>query len=452
MKVAIVGAGWAGLAAAMRLRSMGMQVTVFEASKVPGGRARRVVDSNLGLIDNGQHIILGAYRETLKLIEDVCGYAHLTSSFRRLPLWLKSADSRFEIRVSSQIPATLQGLVALWQARGLSIKDKTSMTHLLIGLKLGWHKPAPQQTVEQWLQNQGQSQNAIHWIWRPLCLATMNTHPSEACATLFQAVLRDSLLSTHAHASELLLPSVDLSALWPDVAAANVSCQFGHTVRCVTPFPNHVMLDEQRFDGCICATPPYGVLKLLGPALTGSSLLAELEEFDYRAITTCYVKLERPIKLPAPMLLLQDDSSGMRPGQWVFDRRAIIKQMNTKDADLAFVISDSSHQQHIDASQLAKRLIHQLSTELGQTNTARILHAKCIQEKRATFAAVPGLQRPENTTKWPHIMLAGDWTNTGYPSVLEGAVLSGLKAAAQLSKHLKGTEPSENRDAKTQCS
>lgn len=436
MKVAIVGAGWAGLAAAVRLHSMGMQVTVFEASKVPGGRARRVVDSQLGVIDNGQHILLGAYSETQKLIEHICGPARLTEGFKRLPLWLKSADGQFEIRAAKQLPASLQGIVALWRAKGLSINDKLTVTRLLFHLKTSPRISQRQQTVHQWLVSQRQSLNAIHWIWRPLCIATMNTSPHEACASLFQAVLRDSLLSTESGATDLLLPRVDLSSLWPDAATKHLDCQFGRPVRAVQPFADHVMLDGQKFDACILATPPYSVLKLLGSYVAGSTLLADLEKFDYRAITTCYVRLESSVRLPAPMLLLQDDSSGLRPGQWVFDRQAMIKPESTSHADLAFVISDSMANQGIDTSQLAQRLVRQLSMELGQSKPGMILDAKCIQEKRATFAAVPGLKRPENTTTWPHVLVAGDWTNTGYPAVLEGAVRSGLKAATLLSGNL----------------
>ena len=450
MKVAIVGAGWAGLAAALHLRAQGIQVTVFEASKVPGGRARRVDDSRLGAIDNGQHIFLGAYRETLKLIQDTCGAVHLRAGFKRLPLWLKSADGQFEIRASTCLPANLQGMVALWRAKGLSAIDKLAITRLLLSLKTGHKRAIPNQSVHQWLLSQGQSPRAMHWLWRPLCIATMNSPPHEACALLFRTVLRDSLLNTAAGATDLLLPRMDLSKLWPEAAAASVDCQFGHTVRAVRPLEDHVMLDDQRFDACILATPPYSIMKLLGSALTDSPLLTQLKAFDYRAITTCYVKLDQSIRLPAPMLLLQDDASGLRPGQWVFDRQAISNQHGANPAQLAaqlaFVISDSSSDFYIDSFDLAKRLVQQLSWELGQDIPAKILHAKCIQEKRATFAAVPGLERPENVTTWPRLSVAGDWTNTGYPAVLEGAVRSGIQAATTLAAYLKGTALTKGND------
>lgn len=432
MKVAVVGAGWAGLAAASQCLAHGIEVTVFDASHTPGGRARAVTDLALGELDNGQHLLIGAYQQTLELIDRDLGRQHRNTRLKRLPLWLQSADGEFRLKRADtpRLPA-LADAWALWSAKGLSVGDKWQVSTLLWRLK---QKPTPSNmgqsqplTVPQWLHQQRQTANACRWLWHPLCIATMNTEPEMACAALFQNVLRDSLVSNKAGATDLLVPSTSLTDLWPAQIASRVATRWGQVVREIVPHEDHVTIDGSRFDACILAVPPANLARLLKPIVEFTELIETLSRFEPRSIATCYVRIEQHQRLPAPVLMFDHSKLGPdQPAQWVFDRVFLMGE--EVRAQLSFVISCADNLGKRDDLELAQLLVAQLK-QAWPAYRGTVLDARCFREKRATFAAVPGLIRP--TTETPHrrIFLAGDWTDTGYPAVIEGAVASGIKAA-----------------------
>lgn len=429
MRVAIVGAGWAGLAAASFCHRAGHHATLIEASRQVGGRARGVQDPRLGAIDNGQHILLGAYEQTLNLMRQDLGDERLDLIFDRQPLALASADGYFEIKAKTGLPAAFGHLVGFLTAKGLRGSDKWRILQFLWRLKRQANRPQQGWTVSQWLKNQGQPQQACRWLWHPLCLATLNTNPQQACANLFATVLSRSLLNPQAGATDLLLPATDLSKLWPDHVVNQVPCQFGHRVQHITATEDSVQIDGQTFDACILAVAPHSLNKLLESHRDMKALCQQLSGFSYNPITTCYVALCEPYQLPAPMLMLDHGESETSLGHWVFDRRAILRDSQHTQADLAFVISDSSAVLGLEDHQLARDLVDQLTRALRSSAQIEISATRCIHEKRATFAATVGLQRPGYRLPWPRVALAGDWTDTGLPAVIEGAVQSGLQAA-----------------------
>jgi hydroxysqualene dehydroxylase len=436
MKTAVVGAGWAGLAAASQCLTHGMQVTLFDASHQAGGRARGVSDPLLGPVDNGQHLLIGAYEKTLELICRDVGAERIATSFKRMPLWLESADGKFSLRRRHRVKnPRIDTALALWSAHGLTLKDKWHITGLLRRLESGPHVPDSKLnlTVAQWLANEHQTENACRWLWHPLCLATMNTVPSEACAALFMKVLCDSLLSAQPDATDLLIPSCNLSDLWPSAVASKVTTRWGHVVRHLNLSHEGVAIDGEWFDACVLAVPPPSLTRLLGPLNGFESLASELEDFEFRAIATCYVGLEQSAALPAPLLMFDHaDLNEENLAQWVFDRSSFMQ--SRPNAQLAFVISCADSLPALDDLDLARRLMKQLTRAIGHTQRGEITGARCFREKRATFAARPGLKRPGATTRHPRLVLAGDWTDTGYPSVIEGAVISGINAAEEIAQ------------------
>jgi squalene-associated FAD-dependent desaturase len=450
MKVGVIGAGWAGLAAASSLRHAGHEVELFESSHSAGGRARGVKQTKLGTIDNGQHLLLGAYTSTLTLFaRDNPRYQ---AQLHREPLCLASVDGQFEIRATKTGGSPLSAALALFKAKGLNLSDKCKALRLLMKLAIGSSKQSDNRSVSAWLDREQQSPRLCQWLWHPLCLATLNTPPEVASASLFSRVLRDSLLSREAGATDMLIASVDLSALWPDHVAESVTTHWGHTVRCIEPLDTSVNIDDTLFDACVIAAPPYGVARMLSQAAQNNEpkWINQLAQFDYRAITTCYVDLDGPLRLRAPMLLMQHNNDPIQPGQWVFDRNAYQPKLQSNVGRLAFVISDSASLSSLPDDALAQRLMSQLHKEWqGSSQQAHQAHRpphpwpaiasfQTIHEKRATFAATCGLDRPANQTPWPRILVAGDWTNTGYPSVIEGAVRSGIESA----HHIIGLEKS----------
>lgn len=440
MKLAVVGAGWAGLAAAVALKSAGAAVTVFEAAPLSGGRARRVDDLHMGAIDNGQHLLLGAYTETLALLRHLHPGRPGSELIQRVPLHLESADGQFCLK-AAKLPPPLHTLWGLLNARGFSWQDRWQAIRMMVALKQKrWQAPALL-SVSQLLEQHHQSAQLCRRLWIPLCLASLNTSTEQACAQLFLNVLRDSLDAPRAH-SEMLIPRVDLTALWPQAAADTVTMRYRHIVREVCPTAATVSIDGEVFDGCVLATPPYACARILKPSEssgTSDTLLAQLGAFEYRSIATLTLQLDAPWRLHHSILLLDEDPMRGHLGQWVFKRPQA-------DDQLTVVISDAAdylkHERASFVDNIASQIREQVqrhpnSRRSSQPPMPAIRSHRLIVEKRATFAAVPGLQRPANQSPWPRLSLAGDWTDTGYPAVLEGAVRSGKLAASTLVEALQ---------------
>lgn len=456
MNIAVIGAGWAGLSAAVRLKDLGAAVTVFEAAPLPGGRARGVADVNMGTIDNGQHLMLGAYTESLKLIKRLMPERPLDQVLLRTPLHLESADGSFKLQAST-LPAPLNTLVALLSAKGLGLSERLRALRMMLQCRLTGWCAQPNETVQSLLLRHQQSALLCHRLWTPLCLAALNTPISQSCAQLFLNVLRDSL-DGRRDASDLLIPSVDLTELWPAAAAQIVTMRYRHIVRKVRARPTHVDIDQERFDACVVAVPPYAASRILfesgGVEITDEGPSAEpddhsvrlpqaqseaalhriLQAFEYRAIATLTLELESDWLLPQPMLMLDENLTRGHVGQWVFKRAAHARQLSVVISDASdFLKQDREPFVQAVASQIREQCTkHPLCTR----EMPAVKYQRLIVEKRATFDAIPGLARPDNKSPWPRIALAGDWTDTGYPAVLEGAVRSGLGAANLLRQEL----------------
>jgi len=446
MKIAVVGAGWAGLAAAQRLKRHGYVVTVFEAAQTLGGRARRIHSRALdAYIDNGQHILLGAYTETQALMREL-GLDPATL-FHRERLLLESADGHFKLGTAA-LPAPWHLLAAIVGARGLGLREKWGLIAITSALQSRGWKVDKGQTVAQWLNRGKQSKNAIRWFWQPLCLAALNTPLDHACAQLFAHVLRDSVGGPR-HASDVLIPNVDLTQLWPDSLDAYLAggtqdgsaLHRGHAVRQLACGAGHVEVDGTPFDAAILAANAPATCKLLeqvDPSEDGKRYLAALAAFSYIPIATISLRLAHPWALPQAMLLLRDDPARLHFGQWLFNRHTVCRssardQTATSKADsllLHIVVSDARALMERQREHVVAAAIEQIQEQTRRFAPMPAVNGhSVIVEKRATFAAVPGLSRPGNGTPWPRLWVAGDWTDTGYPAVLEGAVRSGRQAA-----------------------
>ncbi len=436
MNVAVIGAGWAGLAAAVALKQAGSHVTVFEASGTPGGRARGISDIQLGTIDNGQHLMLGAYTESLALIQQLSPEVPEHALFVRLPLTLESADGSFRLR-APHIIAPVHLAWALSCAKGLTLNDRARALRMAVTIRRKNWTASTGQSVRELLSEHKQTDTLIRRLWEPLCLAALNTPLEEACAQLFLNVLRDGLGGVRKH-SDLIIPRVDLSSLWPSVAAQHVTMRYRHIVREVTPDQHGIYVDGEYFDACVLAVPPYATRRILAECLdsTDSDCVALrhlLERFDYRAIATVTLQLDRPWAPPTPLMMLDENKASHQYGQWVFTRADQPDQVTV-------VVSDTPDLLKVDRDTLIDAITSQIRSQClkhpkASSTLPDVVHHRLIVEKRATFNACIGLQRPGTKTRWPTLVLAGDWTDTGYPAVLEGAVRSGLRAAESVLKN-----------------
>ncbi|HEX5125541.1 MAG TPA: FAD-dependent oxidoreductase, partial [Rhodocyclaceae bacterium] len=234
-KVAIIGAGYAGLTAAVELARAGIDVVVFESSRTLGGRAR-VVEKDGHRLDNGQHILIGAYSETLRMLRSL---GVPPKQLYTRPFFLH-VPGRLTLS-AAQLPAPLNLAIGIWRAEGLTWTDRFAALRLMRYLKKCKYSFAQDHTVSELLATTRQTAALRELIWEPLCVAALNTRASEASAQVFATVLRDSLASS-ASASEMLIPRVDLSELLP-VPATRCLNKMGYPVRTATAIKRIVRYD-----------------------------------------------------------------------------------------------------------------------------------------------------------------------------------------------------------------
>ncbi|MBK8890916.1 MAG: FAD-dependent oxidoreductase [Dechloromonas sp.] len=403
MKVAVIGGGWAGLAAAVELTAAGVDTTVFEAGRVPGGRARSITVDGRRL-DNGQHILLGAYREILEVMRRIG--ADPEQLFDRRPLQLVD-DAGFRMALPKW-PVPLNVAWGLLTAHGVGWREKMATARWMQGVKARGFRLAANTTVAEWLDGAGQTGELRRHLWEPLCLAALNIPAGRASAQVFANVLRDSLGSPRREDTDLLLPRVDLGRLLPE-PASNWLAEHGATLRFTTRIdaletaPGHVTVAGERFAAAIIATAPQHAGKLL-PEMTAN--------YDYEPIATVYLQFGPRFRLPFPLF----KQTG-KYGQWAVDRG---------DGLIGCVLSGHGDWEALTDEELAATLQAELPAS-GPATWQRV-----IREKRATFSCQPGIPRPACVTSHPRVLLAGDYTWADYPATLEGAVRSGRRAARLL--------------------
>ena len=421
-RVAIIGGGCAGLAAAARLAAKGVALTLYEASPHWGGRARRVMWKGLGL-DNGQHILLGAYRDTLALLRQAD--VDIEQALMRTPLQL-TMHARFQLKACAALPAPLHILAGLLTARGLDWRARLSAARFMLWLRITGFRLAQDMPLAELLARRSQPENVIRWLWEPLCLAALNTPLAEASAQVFLNVLRDSFARSKSD-SDLLLPRLDLSALLADPVAAYIARQGGQlrlacAVHAIAPEVDGYRVTSDAGDECfshvIVAAHPARIPPLLAAWPAMASLASRLSAMRHQPIYTVYVQYAASARLPAAMLGLTGGH-----GQWVFDRGQLYEQPGL----MAVVISAEGAHQHLRQEALAQTIIRELASHFPALPSP--LWHKVIAEKRATFACSTGLERPPAITPEAGLLLAGDYVAGDYPATIEGAVRSGFFCA-----------------------
>lgn len=436
-RVAVIGGGWAGCAAAVELARRGMSVSLFEAARNLGGRAR-MVELNGRKLDNGQHILLGAYAESLRLLETV-GLA-ASDVLLRLPLQMRYPPGTGGMDfVTPRLPAPWHMLAGLIRAKGLQREDKLALARFSTTARWIEWRLNNDCSVSELLERFDQTPRLVQLMWRPLCIAALNTPPERASARVFLNVLRDSLGAKRS-ASDMLIPRVDLSALFPSQAAAYIerrggSVHCGMTVKRILAASGEWRLetsDEQttdgpRHDAVIVATSAWQAAGLLA----GHADATTLSSFAYEPITTCFLQYPPQVRLMQPLLALVDDGCKGHWGQFVFDRG----HLDAEQAGLlAVVVSASSEAIAGGHEALSAAVAAQLAEVFQHPELSAPLWSKVISEKRATFACTPGLKRPSNDTGVQGLVLAGDYTAGDYPATLESAVRSGQQAALLVSE------------------
>ena len=438
MKLAVVGAGWAGLAAAVEAMDLGADVTLFEATRTPGGRARALPatrpDGVPLRLDNGQHILIGAYRYTLGLMQRLGIEPEQVLLGTPLSLPYPDGGGLQTPAWAARWPAPLDAVAAILTASGWSWGERLA----LVRASLAWQRSGfvcpPSLTVGELCR--ALPARAMDELIEPLCVSALNLPAAQASAQVFLAVMRDALFGQgfgRWSASALLLPRDDLGALLPDAACRHLGARvrLGTRVTDLQDTESGWTLAgdgwSEDFDRVIWATAASHAASTIGAA-TGESAsstarrdwAAQTRQLDFTAITTVYAWAP-DARLPAPMLALRNSPDA--PAQFAFDRGQLRPDDPSAQGVLAFVVSASEGER----DELQQRVLAQAGQQLGLPNLQAI---QTVVEKRATFACTPALKRPA-TAIAPGLWAAGDYIDGPYPATIEGAVRSGLAAVAR---------------------
>ncbi len=431
--IAVVGAGWAGLATAVALCQQGYKVSLFESSPQLGGRARSIKWNDLTL-DNGQHLMLGAYQQMLQCLNTL--QADIPALFKRLPYRMLMLDAQtgqhaFDLKLPT-FPAPLHLLFGVLNSPSLNTTEKISCLYHFNKLL---NTPIISDiSVSNWLDSAKLPSIYVENSLYPICLAALTTQPQKASARAFQRVLQQTF-NAPASFTDLLIPTTDLNKTYPDLAEQFIlqhdgEIHFRSKVQQLN-IDNHqvksIQVNDQTltFDQVILATPARVTARLLAPIANCQSQVNQIKQLKFESITTLYLQFEQPVELPYPMLGVVNGLS-----EWVFTRG-----ISGYNHLLSVIISANDKHLQMSQTQLTETIYAELNVIIA--NLPRLIDSKLICDKHAAFQCQPNVDtnRPDINTKVKNLKLCGDYVfieekNTpGLPSTLEGALLSGVKCA-----------------------
>jgi hydroxysqualene dehydroxylase len=446
-RLAVVGGGWAGLAAAVQAVERGFEVSLFEMAPQLGGRARSVVAQTRSgplTLDNGQHVMIGAYRDTLALMEQL-GVV-MDQAVLRQPLKLIDPQG-VGLKLPSG-PPSLAFLRGVWAASHWRVTERMALLRAAWSWQRAGFACDGSTTVAELTQQLPQAIRRD--VVDPLCVAALNTPAEHASARVFLRVLRDALFSGPG-GSDMLLPKVPLAGLLPNPAQAWLS-QRGvrmalrtrvqslrwqdHASGDATSDDNqaadrragHWLLDAEAFDAVVLACSANEAARLvsaLDPVWASTAA-----RVPYQSIVTVYAH-HPEAKLVAPMVALQ--STPDYPAQFVFDHG----MLSGRAGLLAFVVSGANEGLAAGQDVLTEATLAQARQMLPRAPWLESLSVVAtIAERRATFACRPDIKRPGmHVGDCKQLTAAGDYIDGPYPATLEGAVRSGRAAVEALVDH-----------------
>jgi zeta-carotene desaturase len=427
--VIVVGAGAAGLAAASALTASGAKVIVLERKPYVGGRAHSYEHPALGEVVDCQHVLLGCCTNLVHLLK-TNGASEMVRWYEELT-FLETNGNVSRIRPGG-MPAPMHASLSFLQAPMLGVEDKVGIARGLMEFLRGY----PQDDSESaavWLQRTGQTERAIKHFWEPVLVGALNDSFTN-CSTKYAGQVFHEAFLKSAEGGRLGIPRVPLGAMYGAVADA-VTARGGETVLRagvdgLTQESGGWVVRagnaEYRAKSVILALPfeqMQNVLPQLPADAARVELTERLQNFVHAPITTVHLWWDRAITELDHAVLLD---TGI---QWIFNKSRI--RAKTGEHYVELVISASAQELHKEREEIIGSALHELEMFFPHAREAKLLKSGVLKEARATFSVLPGLDslRPESRTAWPGLYLAGDWTRTGWPSTMEGAVRSGYLAA-----------------------
>src|SRR5215472_8741684 len=429
--VGIVGGGLAGLAAGRALADAGLRVTVFERRPYLGGRASSYEHPGTSeVVDNCQHLLLGCCTNLLHFY-DLLGVSGKIRWFDEMTFI--EPGGRASRVAPSLLPAPLHNAPSFLRAHYLSLRDKLAIGRAFLAMI----RDLPEDSNENflsWLERNHQTERSISRFWKPILTSSLNEDLERMSVPHSIQVFRKSFLKSAA-AGRIGLPRVPLSELYSsaiDYIRARGGQVFLRTaVTSMGPQQHCIRIGssdaEREFDFAVLAAPFQTAASLLPADPLAPALKAGLEHFEPAPITGIHLWFDREIT-PLPHAVLLD-----RTIQWMFQKSKFQEEgyREGQGSYVELVVSASRTLVQKSREEILDLAQRELAEFFPVVREAKVVKAAVIKEIYATYSVLPGLDqyRPEARTAWPSLFLAGDWTATGWPATMEGAVRSGYLAA-----------------------
>ncbi|MGA2457206.1 MAG: hydroxysqualene dehydroxylase HpnE [Terriglobales bacterium] len=445
--VAIAGGGLAGLAAGCALAEAGFRVSLFERRPYLGGRASSYQHPSTGeVVDNCQHVLLGCCTNLL----DFYRRAGVQDKIRWYEkLTFLEPGGRASVIAPSGLPAPLHTAPAFLRADCLNLRDKMAISRAMAALAPGIPADRGEPFLD-WLKRHGQTGQAIERFWKTILVSALNEDLDRVSVPYAAQVVRESFLKSAA-AGRMGIPSVPLTDLYSTtgdyIRARGGEIQFRAGVESFRTEGSQVNVttngQERKFDYLVLAVP-FDVLGRMLPKTQSAALLAAaLGQFSTSPITGIHLWFDRQVSELDHAVLLD------RTIQWMFHKSRLIESRNKESRNnecgengsyIELVVSCSRSLVEKSKAEIVDLAVKEAREFFLGARDAKLLKSTVIKEVHATYSPRPGMDqhRPQPETAWPRVFLAGDWTATGWPATMEGAVRSGYRAAEALTRFVGG--------------
>ncbi|MBI3259860.1 MAG: FAD-dependent oxidoreductase [Ignavibacteriae bacterium] len=433
----IIGAGTAGIAAAVELSKAGKRVLILESKNYTGGRARSFEDTVTGeIIDNGQHVLMGCYSSLLSIFKELAT-DNLLIRQNTLTVNFIDSDGKKDILKTSTLPGKAGVILGILNLKQISLKSKFCALELALRIQIGNVK-TENLTTQDFLKKYRQSKEIIERFWEPIILATLNSSSNQASASLFVEVLKRAFFAGK-DASQILIPSVGLSELFtpfPEwILRHGGKIHLGTSVEALEirngQIAGVLSSKGEKFEAktIISALPPKQLLRILPKELQSHPKFTPLHVYQFSPIVSIYLWFD--------LAWCDIDFAAMLGTtiQWIFNRRKIAPSSNTSvekfPGHISLTVSAGNILVDTHPEEVVKLCLEELKRAFPKASDAKLISWKVIKEKSATFLATPAMEllRLQAQTFIPNLFLAGDWTSTSLPATLEGAAQSGIVAA-----------------------
>ncbi len=444
--VAIIGGGLSGLSAAVQLASHDCTVTLLEQSPKLGGRCYSYVDEKTGdVVDNGQHVLLGAYHDVLHYL-DIIGTKQFLKHESSLKLPFHHPEKGFADFRFSSLPKPFDVAIGMMKFKLFSFGDRRRMMNVGRYLKK-WSVDVEHSlvnlTVDQWLKNLGQSDEVCRCFWNPIAVSVMNDLPEHSSALLFARALRAAFFGIRSD-SAVLIPTIGQTELYVDAAVGFIRKRNG-IVR-TNAEVTEVLIQNERVQGIrlqngesisskyvIAAVPSFSLERLIPKESQTQAPFCHLTKFSSAPIISIHLWFDTEF--------MEQEFVGVigKSVQWIFNRRKIIQESKSGGGYISCVISGAYELIDFSKDKLVEIALNDIQDMYPDSKKAKLIHSVVIKEKRATLADTATIDsyRPEAKTPIDNFYLAGDWTATGLPATIEGAVKSGCTAAELVLNNLR---------------